>query len=104
MSLMRALGKSWKSETLKDAVGKHLGKQHLGKVKHEAQSTGRPNLPDLLGFPEDLAATGYIGNSADILHSDFQQVFDKDQHQRLMTGGRNIGVGFKTGAREEILP
>lgn len=31
MSLMRALGKSWKSETLKDAVGKHLGKQHSGK-------------------------------------------------------------------------
>lgn len=76
----------------------------LGKVKHKARSTGRSHLPDLLGFPEDLAATGYIGNSADILHSDFQQVFDKDQHQRLMTGGRNVGVGFKTGACEEILP
>lgn len=85
-------------------MGKHLEKQHCEGQTYVASSSGRSHSANLLAFPKDLTATIYKGNSVDIVHWDFQQVFDKDQHQRLMAGGRSIGVGFKIKACVEIRP
>ena len=92
VSLTSIIDKTLES-IIKEEIVDHLGKLNIIKPGQHDSMKGKSFLTNLLEFFEDVTGRVDRGEPVNVVHLDFQKVFDNVLHRRLVHKVKAHGIG-----------